>query len=171
MNINQSALDPPEPNATDKQQTAFSFVHDPSKSTADVTAKLVMELEDDLELDVEEFFRLRRLGRFKDAKEYYKARLQHHNDLPYVRLIYAEMLFATGDYAAFHTVPRMFSRSQDELHHSHDSLIQRNHEFLCVLVQSRNLEPIDYGYVNELIRDSYSLLRRQMSISSAEVCS
>ncbi|KAK3363031.1 hypothetical protein B0T25DRAFT_439336, partial [Lasiosphaeria hispida] len=76
-------------------------VYDPSQAAKDITVRLEMPIEEDFELDLEEFCRLRRLGRFRDAEKQFRKKLDHLSNSPYILVQYAEMLLASGNYKAF----------------------------------------------------------------------
>jgi hypothetical protein len=80
------------------------FVYDPSQTSKDMSIRLECEVEVDWEADLEGFCRLRRLGRFSEAKEHFRTRLEHVSDVPYIRVQYAEMLQTCGDYKAFRSL-------------------------------------------------------------------
>ncbi|KAK3311185.1 uncharacterized protein B0T15DRAFT_489808 [Chaetomium strumarium] len=63
-----------------------------------MSIRLEFDIEEDWEADLEAFCRLRRLGRFKEAKEHFRSKLEHVSAIPYIRVQYAEMLEACGDY-------------------------------------------------------------------------
>ena len=65
----------------------------------DVTIHLELKVAIDLESELDEFCRLARLGRFKDAKAFYHSSLGEHKDNPYVFCQYAQFLLDMGDYA------------------------------------------------------------------------
>ncbi|KAK0730767.1 hypothetical protein B0H67DRAFT_548653 [Lasiosphaeris hirsuta] len=76
-------------------------VYDPSKAAKDITVRLEMPIEEDFEPDLEEFCRLRRLGRFRDAEKQFRKNLEDLSSSPYILVQYAEMLLASGNYKAF----------------------------------------------------------------------
>ena len=82
-------------------------VYDPSQATRDLTVRFDMEVEEDWGPDLEAFCRLRRLGRFREAKQHFKARLQHLSTIPYLWVQYADMLQAAGDYEAVRRMPAL----------------------------------------------------------------
>ncbi len=81
------------------------IVYDPSQAAKDLTIRLDLEVEEDWGPDFEAFCRLRRLGRFKEAKQHFKARLQHLSTIPYLWVQYTDMLQAAGDYKAVQHMP------------------------------------------------------------------
>jgi hypothetical protein len=92
------------------------LVYDPSQACKDMSIRLEFDAEDDWEADLEAFCRLRRLGRFKEAKESFRSKLEHVSTIPYIRVQYAEMLEACGDYKALQNLisRREFSRDPSE---------------------------------------------------------
>jgi len=91
------------PARRDQLPEGVSAVLDPTngQSLKNVTIELEMPVRDDLEEPIEEFSRLWRLGRFKDAEHYFAANLADHIHNESVRIPYGEMLLARGDYGAF----------------------------------------------------------------------
>ncbi|KAH8891714.1 hypothetical protein GQ53DRAFT_765218 [Thozetella sp. PMI_491] len=65
---------------------------------------LELPITDDLDQELEDFARLRRLGHFKAAKEIFKNSLEEHLGKPYVFIQYAEMLFEMGDYKSLRSL-------------------------------------------------------------------
>lgn len=69
-----------------------------------MSIRLNLEVEDDWEDDLEEFCRLKRLGRIKEAKEHFWSTLEHVSTIPYIRIQYAEMLQSSGDYKSLQSL-------------------------------------------------------------------
>lgn len=69
-----------------------------------MSIRLDLEVEDDWEDDLEEFCRLKRLGRIKEAKEHFWSTLEHVSTIPYIRIQYAEMLQSSGDYKSLQSL-------------------------------------------------------------------
>lgn len=57
-----------------------------------------LDVTQDLELDLDEFCRLGRLGNFHHAKQFFRDNLEQDMDDPYVFVQYAQMLLEMGDY-------------------------------------------------------------------------
>ncbi|KAK1757710.1 hypothetical protein QBC47DRAFT_265859, partial [Echria macrotheca] len=83
------------------QKRRVDLVFDPSEASRDMIIRLSLPMHDDYDLELEEFCHLRRLGRFRDAEDYYKANLGHLDDNPYVLVQHAEALLCSGDYKSF----------------------------------------------------------------------
>ena len=66
-----------------------------------LSVHLELPISEDFEAGLEEFSRLKRLGNFKGAKDYFKDNLETYIDHPYVFVQYAEMLLAMGDFQSF----------------------------------------------------------------------
>ncbi|RFU35427.1 hypothetical protein B7463_g893, partial [Scytalidium lignicola] len=64
----------------------------------DTTVHLELDIEEDLETQLEEFSRLKRLGHFKAAEHYFQTNLHDYIDIPLVTVEYADMLFQQGAY-------------------------------------------------------------------------
>jgi hypothetical protein len=74
----------------------------------DTTIHFNLDIEEDSEEPLEEFSRLKRLGNFKAAGEFFQANLFGYiEDSPYVAVEYADMLLEQGDYE------RLFELNQD----------------------------------------------------------
>jgi hypothetical protein len=67
-------------------------------SIHDTTIHLQLDVEEDLETHLEEFSRLKRLGSFKDAEEYFQTNLHEFINVPPVSVEYADMLLTQGAY-------------------------------------------------------------------------
>ncbi len=70
-----------------------------------MTIRLELELEEDWSSELEGFCRLWRLGRFNEAKQHFKAQLQHLSTVPYLWVEYASMLLSAGDYKSLEKMP------------------------------------------------------------------
>jgi hypothetical protein len=81
------------------------LVCDPSQAVRDLSVRLEMEVEEDWDLDFEAFCRLSRLGRFNEAKQHFRSRLQHLDTIPYLLVEYVNMLLSSGDYNAIQRMP------------------------------------------------------------------
>ncbi|KAK3694969.1 hypothetical protein B0T22DRAFT_371280 [Podospora appendiculata] len=144
--------------------------HEPSKAAKDVTVRLDLPIEEDYEADLEEFCRLRRLGRFRDAKACFHSKLEHLHPIPYILVQRAEMLIAAGDYKCFQKLDsEVFFR--DELEASPDDqnlqLLARNFALLELLSQRPSA-----GYTSTALRvvqETLVLLHTEEAIGSAEV--
>lgn len=86
----------------------------------DITVHLEMDIVDDVESLLEEFSRLKRLGHFKAAEQYFQANLRSFRDFPPVTVEYADMLFEQGAYGRIQGLtltgdkPHPGSPSQDD---------------------------------------------------------
>lgn len=77
------------------------MVLEPARGTKNVTVELELDIFPDVEDELEEFSRLRRLGRFTEANDFFQSKLTAQLENPYVKVQYAEMLLAQGDYTNF----------------------------------------------------------------------
>jgi hypothetical protein len=68
-------------------------------SPQDLTVHISLPLRDDLEATLEDFSRLRRLGRFREALELFEDRLTHFLDNRYVLVQYGLCLYEAGQIA------------------------------------------------------------------------
>ncbi|KAJ5817102.1 hypothetical protein N7447_009335 [Penicillium robsamsonii] len=69
-----------------------------SSSQKDVTLHFNLDFVDDIEGHLEELARLKRLGHFHDAVDYFNFNLQQHLNLPLVMIEYADLLQEQGAY-------------------------------------------------------------------------
>jgi hypothetical protein len=83
-----------ELNSLERVQTVWC----PTTKQNDVTLHFSLDIADDIEGLLEEFSRLKRLGHFTEALEYFDANLQTHLDLPLVAIEYADLLAEQGAY-------------------------------------------------------------------------
>jgi hypothetical protein len=65
----------------------------------DLTVHLEFDIVEDLDENMEELSRLRRLGQYEEAKKFCASQLGGHLGTPYVGVQYAEMLLDTGRFA------------------------------------------------------------------------
>ncbi|KAH8878803.1 hypothetical protein GQ53DRAFT_814305 [Thozetella sp. PMI_491] len=77
-------------------QTIYS--HDSPK---DVTVRLELPINEDLDLELEEFARLGRTGDFKAAQDFFQHHLGEQLANPYIFIQYATILFEMGDLKRF----------------------------------------------------------------------
>lgn len=68
----------------------------PAVPQKDITLHFEMTIEDDVQGCLEELARLKRLGWFKEALEYFDLNLKVHLDLPLVTIEYADLLVEQG---------------------------------------------------------------------------
>lgn len=69
-----------------------------SGSQKDVTLHFELDFADDIEEHLEELARLKRIGHFHDAADYFATNLQQHLNLPLVMIEYADLLQEQGAY-------------------------------------------------------------------------
>ncbi|KAM3074161.1 hypothetical protein ACMFMG_003019 [Clarireedia jacksonii] len=84
--------------------------------TKDVTMHLELGITEDLELDLDEFCRLGRLGNFHQAKQYFRDNLEQHMNDPYIFVQYAQMLMEMGDYKSIKALNAPYSLEESENH-------------------------------------------------------
>lgn len=70
----------------------------PDQSSLNTTVHLELDIEGDVESHLEEFSRLKRLGHFHAAEQYFQSNLHDYLDVPPVAIEYAEMLLLQGAY-------------------------------------------------------------------------
>ncbi|KAK4098210.1 hypothetical protein N658DRAFT_227539 [Parathielavia hyrcaniae] len=120
------------------------LVYNPSQGDKNMTVQLMMDIEEDWAADLEAFCRLRRLGRFKDAKEHFKLRLEHLSSVPIIWLQYAEMLLACGDHKAIEASthpPELVEPSSSTVPCSAEDQVLRTYQLFNLLWQSRHRPP------------------------------
>lgn len=149
----------------------MDIVYDPSQTARDLSIRLEMEIEEDWELDLETFSRLRRLGRFKEAKQHFKSRLEHLSTIPYLWLQYADMLGACGDYKAFRAMPDLadifYTGPYRNPLMKNPLLLKANYELLILLWQ---FPPCSWAHrVLEIVGEISRSLKRPTPIGSTEV--
>lgn len=64
----------------------------------DLTVHSSLDIKEDLEPDIGQFYRLYKIGSFTEARSYFDENLAGHFDKPLVFVMYAEMLFRQGSY-------------------------------------------------------------------------
>ncbi|KAI2624071.1 hypothetical protein GGS21DRAFT_326625 [Xylaria nigripes] len=104
---------------TDKRSTQdvtaarrqFDIIWDPDHN-CDLTVHLPMDVHEDLDDFLEEFWRLQRLGDFDSAQRYFEEHLGDHFNDPYVLLQYGEMLLERGDYLGISKLGSLNQRQQ-----------------------------------------------------------
>lgn len=81
-----------------------------------VEIRLQLAIVNDLSNELEELARLRRIGDFRAAKEFFGRELAEHVDNPYVFVQYADLLLAMHDYKTLQSLqpPRVFGLSIEE---------------------------------------------------------
>lgn len=148
--------------------------YDPSRAAArDMAVRVEMDIEEDLESELEEFSRLRRLGRFKEAKAHVMSRLDRLGPTPYSQMLYADMLLAAGDYRTFHSLPSAVPLGSPRERHemSHDELsrylVDANYGLLDVF--SQRSDPMDVMWAEILVFETLTTLSDGPIVCSTEV--
>lgn len=77
-------------------QTVFDVNH-----PQDASVHLELPITDDHDTELEVFSRLRRLGDFSAAQDYFKSKLEPYLSNPYVLVHFGQMLLDQGDYLSF----------------------------------------------------------------------
>ncbi|KAK4170178.1 hypothetical protein QBC43DRAFT_1387 [Cladorrhinum sp. PSN259] len=161
----------PETQGSEPSIRRVDLVHDPSRATNDLTVQLEMELEEDWDTDLDEFCRLYRLGRFKEAKEYYRLNLTHVDSVPYVRVHYAEMLISCGDYQTFQALERLPEFDAGGLGHKPEERdrgkLAANFELLALLSQTYTYKYIETAW--KVVRNTLKALQHEKVMGSTEV--
>ncbi|KAK3298907.1 uncharacterized protein B0H64DRAFT_472116 [Chaetomium fimeti] len=151
--------------------TRVDLVHDPSRANKDMSIRIALDAEEDWEDDLEEFCRLRRLGLIKEAKEQFWSALAHVNTMPYIRVQYAEMLQASGDFKGFQKLdflpefpPSPSEETPDD--RSRGKLVA-NHALLDLLSQ----RPIEHYLTHAwgVIRHTLKALAGESTVGSTEI--
>ncbi|GAT23637.1 similar to An02g08790 [Aspergillus luchuensis] len=172
------------PLSQDEPQNINSNIWTPS-STKDTTIHYEMDIVEDVGSLLEEFSRLKRLGNFQEAEQYFQVSLSAFMDLSPVTIEFADMLVEQGSYRRLHRV--LLQHQQQELSTSDGIsslqegspakfLYQANLHLLrdFAFIQSHGFLDEAYGTVRSLERQMRSLRRRRRKdpnrdLDSAEV--
>ncbi|GLA87764.1 hypothetical protein AtubIFM56815_002195 [Aspergillus tubingensis] len=154
-------------------------------STQDTTIHYEMDIVEDVGSLLEEFSRLKRLGNFEEAEQYFQGSLSAFMELSPVTIEFADMLVEQGSYRRLHRV--LSQHQQQELSTSDGIsslqegnpakfLYQANLHLLrdFAFMQSHGSLDEAYGTVRSLERQMRSLRRRRrkdptLDLDSAEV--
>ncbi|KAK4682723.1 hypothetical protein QC764_118590 [Podospora pseudoanserina] len=160
-----------QPSNHDVYERPVDLVHDPSQSTKNMTIRLEFDIEEDWDTDLEEFCRLRRLGRFKDAQEYFKQNLERYSTIPYIRVQYAEMLVSSGNLKLFRDMrllpeflPPVGEESMDELNRGK---LAANYALLDLLSQRHFPNYIQMAW--QIVENTLKALSTEQVIGSTEI--
>ncbi|KAK4140389.1 uncharacterized protein C8A04DRAFT_32057 [Dichotomopilus funicola] len=150
----------------------FDFVYDPSsKAHKDVSARLQLDIEPDWEGDLEEFCRLKRLGLINQAKKHFWSALGHVSTLPYVRVQYAEMLQACGDYKGFQALPFpsdwYFPLVDGTPADRNMGKLVANYALLDLLSQRHSGDYLQRAW--QVVRHTFKALAHELSMGSTEI--
>lgn len=151
----------------------FDAVHDPSDpAKKDVTFRVTIPIEEDFEPNLEEFCRLRRLGRFSDAEEHFQHTLSHLRGNPYVLVQYCEMLLASGSYNAFRAVSHRdkYPSLGSEERPKDPSLDMLEGNFWLLDVLAKVPQPALDGEIFQAIGRMLGNLELGSAMGSTEVC-
>ena len=91
-----------------------------------ICSTVELDVAQDLELDLDEFCRLGRLGNFHQAKQFFRENLEQNMNDPYVFVQYAHMLLEMGDYKSIKalTIPYYLEKPENVLLQTNWKLIQ-----------------------------------------------
>ncbi|KAK0671173.1 hypothetical protein QBC41DRAFT_386669 [Cercophora samala] len=155
----------------DVYERPVDLVHDPSQSTKNMTVRLEFDIEEDWDSDLEEFCRLRRLGRFRDAEEYFRRNLERYGTIPYIRVQYAEMLVSSGNFKLFRDLrllpeflPPVGEESTDELNRGK---LAANYALLDLLSQRHFPDYIQMAW--RIVENTLRALSSEKVIGSTEI--
>ncbi|KAK5654941.1 hypothetical protein OQA88_6698 [Cercophora sp. LCS_1] len=82
----------------ERSTKAIDIVTDPSMAAKDIVVRLQLPIEEDYDDELEVFSHLWRVGRFRDAEDYFQVHLQDLRHIPFVLLQHANMFLACGNY-------------------------------------------------------------------------
>ncbi|KAI1421220.1 hypothetical protein F5Y12DRAFT_39986 [Xylaria sp. FL1777] len=113
-------------------------------SSGDLTLRLTMDLEEDLEDRLDEMSRLSRLGYFSSAKEFFQEHLRHHIDNPYVLVQYADLLLHQGDFKGVTLLKgdAMYKHEEEQSSSEELRILRVNWELLQILAKSKTLDTL-----------------------------
>ncbi|KAK4240709.1 hypothetical protein C8A03DRAFT_31199 [Achaetomium macrosporum] len=160
-----------EPSGTEVPVRRVDLVYDPSQAGKDMSIRLEFDVEEDWEEDLEDFCRLRRLGRFKEAKEYFRSKLEHVSSIPYIRVQYAEMLEACGDYKTLQNL--VFRRefapdpSEETPNDRNRGKLAANDALLELLSQRPNMTYVEAAW--RVVHNTLQGLATETTMGSTEI--
>ncbi|KAK4178608.1 hypothetical protein QBC36DRAFT_324380 [Triangularia setosa] len=147
------------------------LVHDPSQSTKNMSVRLEFDVEEDWDTDLEEFCRFRRLGRFKDAQDYFDQNLERYSTIPYIRVQYAEMLISSGNFKLFRDLrllpeflPPVGEESLDELNRGK---LAANYALLDLLSQRHFPDYVQTAW--RIVENTLKALSAEQVMGSTEI--
>lgn len=91
----------PMKNPSTTLRETVDIVHDPSTGPRDVSVRVQLEIKEDFGEQLEQFSRLKRLGRVREAQALFHDKFGHLSDVSYFVTQYAELLISAGDYKNF----------------------------------------------------------------------
>lgn len=116
--------------------------------SGDLTVRLTMDVEEDLEHQLDEMSRLSRLGHFSEAKEFFGENLQRRIDNPYILVQYADLLLQQGDFKSVTLLQdsAIYKRDGDQSDSEALRILRVNWELLQVMAKSRTLDSLKGVY-------------------------
>lgn len=83
------------------EEQMVDVIHNPSAGPRDMTVRVQLEIREDVDEPLEEFSRLKCLGKITEATSLFHDRIELQSDASYLLIQYAEMLISAGDYKSF----------------------------------------------------------------------
>jgi hypothetical protein len=107
-------------------QRKVNAIWEPSQES-DITIHLKLPIQADIDELLEEFCRLRVLGNFTAARQFFVDHLKEYQSNPYVLVQYAEMLLEQGDFNGFSDLERtsLFSCSDEVLDNEDEKFLSK----------------------------------------------
>ncbi|KAI0183468.1 hypothetical protein EV127DRAFT_414081, partial [Xylaria flabelliformis] len=92
-------------------------------------------ITEDVDKELEEISRLRRLGDFRAAQRFLKQKLPGRSDDPYFFVLYAQLLFEMGDFRSFDTLrpTRVFGVVKDEAVQKNQDLLRQSWNLVILM--------------------------------------
>lgn len=155
----------PEPHINEVPEEAVEeerlaeITYDPVTGPRDITVQTQMNIEEDYDGHLEEFSRLKRLGRITEARILFQNELGHLMEVPYLRAQYAEMLVSAGDYKRFKELgnaPNEFSPVADLISEPLSDKLSLNFRLLTLLSQP---DMTSETYINNCMVAMYDVAR------------
>ncbi|KAI0478117.1 hypothetical protein F4859DRAFT_47977 [Xylaria cf. heliscus] len=132
-----------------------------ASESKDLTIHLELNVVEDIELDLDEFSRLAKLGNFNAANSFFFDNLQEQMDNAYVSVQYAQMLLDMGDYAAVEALRTPHSLDSIILLHMNWSLVR--------LLADLHIKGVPTSQVDDIVTEAVKLLQAGSCWGSTEV--
>lgn len=135
-----------------------------------ITIDMDLGITKDVDLELEEFSRLRRLGEFTSAQRFLEENFSDRADDPYFFVLHAQLLLEMGDFRSFDKLrpTRVFGDMKDELVQKNQDLPRVSWNLLILLVMLPGRDYMQQA-VNEIDK-VLAFLEARVNIGSMEVC-
>ncbi|GAP83909.1 hypothetical protein SAMD00023353_0503280 [Rosellinia necatrix] len=134
-----------------------------------VIIDMKLGITEDVDQELEEISRLRRLGNFKAAQRFLKQQLPGRSDDPYFFVLYAQLLFEMGDFRSFDMLrpTRVFGAAQDEAMQKNQDLLRQSWNLLILMAMLPGRDCADRA-IKEIDR-ALALLETLAGLGSTEI--